>query len=222
MRVGGVLAAVVLGLIPAVGVAGPIDLTAVITDPATGKPIPNLQTQRPGLAVLFPFEVDGHPFAKGDLITDADAVGKVQAYLTAIGKTAYVGSPDPDCAKCAPVTVGWVIAQALNASLCTATPTRAKSSYCDPDEQKAEDDLSIMLARHNLAMQIQGYGGKAPGDEPTPMTSLVLGPQSVAKIKTLIAGRFSPPLVQAPAPDVIEQSWRAIDPTFKPEVWGQK
>lgn len=108
------------------------------------------------------------------------------------------------CASdCTAITMGWVIGQALMTKVCSVVPGAANNPACTPEERAAENDPLKMWGRQNFADALQHE------------STVTLGPQSIVELKNLIAARF-------PFPSIITQVFPAIDPTAKPEAWGDK
>lgn len=196
---------------------GKIMLTTQMVMP-NGKPYLDETEREPGLKVITAFTVDGVNFKPGDQITDSDKIASVMAGLKAQkapaggDMTFAVQSVDPNCEHCAPLTEGWVIAQALTTRVCPPKGSQAqqKSPFCTDDEQKQEDDDLIEAARASKALEIIGGA-----DKKNRLESMTLGDKSKVLVENLIKARF------AQAPDLVVQALGAISGgTIKTPEWG--
>jgi hypothetical protein len=199
-----------------------------------GKPMVD-DTKRPaGLAVLHPFHVTEYPPGKpdgadrayrpGDAFTDAAEVARVQAALLALpgptgGNLAFaVGPIDPACEHCPPLTLGAVLARALPFEVCHPPPTAAKNKLCTAEEEN-DEDVNTMIARRNLADEINGYAALGR----PPLKELTMDKRFVERLKLIVAVRYAPPFTSQPLTGLIAQTWKMLTPDAAEtrKVWGK-
>ena len=198
---------------------GAVDLSQTFAK-YDGKPIPNAALRTPALRVLAPIEVNGTKYARGTEITDLAKVREIvvglQAQKAPSGDrdmTFAVEQIDPDCEKCEPLRLRWVLSQALVFTPCQATPGQPKSKFCTADEEKAEADPVAMEGRRRMAYDMSPA---AEDKATTPLPSVVLGPKSIALLDNLVAARFDGNST------VVVQAQEMIDKNVHERGWGSE
>ena len=189
-----------------------------------GKPLLDDSKQDKSMKFVTSAGLYGKNFKAGDTISDAEELARITAELKtekapAGGDMTFLLEPvDPTCKNCPPITLGWVIAQALTARVCPAPgspPTVPKSSSCTEEEQKAEADYVEMAARTHRALEIMGLDKGGDPEKAEPMKSIVLGDKSKVVVENLIKARFSS------APDLVAQAIQAIGGQNIVPEWGK-
>lgn len=178
--------------------AGTIDLTRPIMDPATGKPLKDESKRDPTYVVIKAF--DDHPL--GEKIVDRGTILQISGGPNA----AFIVSTDPQCKDCPPVTLGWILSEALVTRACPQNLNRGdkKPKECTDELERDEADVFKFTARTNKAQEIRG------SDDKPPLQSTTMSAKGIATLRELVAARFKA------SPQIVWQVWTMIDPAGTP------
>lgn len=181
-----------------------IDLNQHYVDPLTGKVVPNDADRKIGVEVMEPIVSGELNYRPGDKVA-GDAATPLLAWAEENKRLYAVKALDPNCDQCAPLTLGWILGQAILFHACTTpAPTLHpdKSPACTDAEKKAEADPMQMLGRADFAREIE-----ADEKDQKPL-SLTASARDI--LKYLVAARF------ASIPIIVAQTWIMIDPDVRP------